>query len=88
MWMTGKPRVCRLCVFRHEQNTAKSKEREKRKAKEASREIIKLKTSEAKEIHNNMNPFNYNQMMKVLKDKKLTGFLKIEKKNKYMRKKF
>jgi hypothetical protein len=74
--MPGKERVCKLCVFRHEQDGIRAKEQERRKAREATRVVVNLKTSQAEEILKNTNPFNYNQMMKLLKDKNLMGFLK------------
>lgn len=88
MWMPGKERVCKLCVFRHEQDGIRAKEQERRKAREATRVVVNLKTSQAEEILKNTNPFNYNQMMKLLKDKNLMGFLKKKKEKKYKRKKF
>jgi hypothetical protein len=88
MWMPGKERVCKLCVFRHEQDGIRAKEQERRKAREATRVVVNLKTSQAEEILKNTNPFNYNQMMKLLKDKNLMGFLKKKKEKKYKHKKF
>ena len=87
VWFPDTPLVCMLCVFKHHQNETKAQEKEKRKVREASRKIVKLKTSEAMEILNQTNPFNYNQMQKVLKEKKLSGFLKAELKKKCKRKK-
>jgi hypothetical protein len=91
MWMPGKPSVCKLCVFWHEQDGIKAKEWERRKAREATRKFVSLKTTKAMEIHQNTNPFNYNQMKKVLKDNNLISFLKVDKnnkKNKFKSKKF
>ena len=91
MWMPGKPSICKLCVFQHEQDGIKAKEWERRKAREATRKFVSLKTTEAMEIHQNTNPFNYNQMKKVLKDRNLTSFLKVDKykkKTKYKGRKF
>ena len=86
MWMPGKPLVCILCVQKNLVDGVKAKEHEKCKVREASRKIHNEKTKEAEEIHQNTNPFNYNQMKKVLKDNKLTNYLKINKNKKYKRK--
>jgi hypothetical protein len=92
MWMPGKPKVCTLCVQKHLLNSVRAKEKERRKAREAVRNVEKEKLSDAIAIHKNTNPFNYNQMQKVLKENSLNEYLKvhinkINKKTKYKYKK-
>jgi hypothetical protein len=82
IWMPGKDLVCVLCVQKHGQNLVKEAAREKRKIKDADRKIINEKTAAANVIHSATNPFNYNAMTKVLKEKKLAGFLAIDQKKK------
>ena len=75
IWQPGKQLVCLLCVNKHLTGIVKAKEREKRKARESSRMIHKHKKMAAIEIHQITNPFNYNQMQKVLKENHLDGYL-------------
>jgi hypothetical protein len=75
IWMPGKDLICVLCVQKQAENLVKEAAREKRKVKQADKRINDEKTAVANEIHRSTNPFNYNQMKKVLKEKKLEGFL-------------
>jgi hypothetical protein len=73
--MPGKDLICVLCVQKQAEHLVKEAAREKRKVKQADKRINDEKTAVANEIHRSTNPFNYNQMKKVLKEKKLEGFL-------------
>jgi hypothetical protein len=73
--MPGKDLICVLCVQKQAENLVKEAAREKRKVKQADKRINDEKTAAANEIHRSTNPFNYNQMKHLLKEKKLEGFL-------------
>jgi len=68
IWMPGKDLVCKLCVQKHEDDGVKEIARAKRRVKEATNKVVKEKTAAAEEILQNTNPFNYNQMKKVLQE--------------------
>jgi len=87
MWLPGKPLVCMLCVHKNLVNSVKAKEREKRKIKEADRKVKCQKVSDARDIHQQMTPFNYHEMQKILRDKKLTNYLVNDRKKKAKSKK-
>lgn len=87
LWMPGKDLVCVLCVQKHHADRVRETAREKRRLKENDKKIVNEKTAAANEIHKDTNPFNYNQMKKLLQEKKLDGFLERDLKKKQEQKK-
>ena len=88
IWAPGKWLVCMLCVHKHWTKDEKAKEKERHKNRQETRKFEKQKKCDAQQIHNNTNPFNYNQMQKVLKERNLEGYLSVKNKSKYRYKRY